>query len=857
MGSSEGGAGDGGVGTECTVGTIVWVRRRNGSWWPGRILGQHELSASHLMSPRSGTPVKLLGREDASVDWYNLEKSKRVKAFRCGEFDACIERAEASLGGPIRKREKYARREDAILHALELEKRQLELQQPNNLSHKHSGVLKKELSSPPSFGLHKVSDECASHGKSVNVKPKLHSRISAEEVGGSSPLHALRNKNSTQLNWEDENSGTMPRMRGLQDFGLPIAPSKRKTSSSVACERTKHSFSDDHVDIHPDSMHGMGTANSAGNGKSSLAVKRKRSQGGLTEESLIKRRDRRRPLVQVLKSSAKLPVPQSSDSNCELASAAAKQKEHIGDICHDKRSRPIYMPDDSSDCLNPTGNSSDQMRISLAQYAYGNGLHLPGSSSLEGTSSGLIGEDDTGSSERDCGDVNMEEEDFLLQDDKLLIPEAGSFLEDEHILGKIGDGYEPSISDGRPHSLSNDEGDGAAADVAGVSKWHMKGKRNIRSLLKRGAEAACNGPPDRTAYEKKAASFSKKSREGVPGLGLYHRGDEEELDCADEDELSEKAFGGQLPGFSQRSYQFGPKALGASITHDSDVDSQEMFPPGWSSFWGELDECPELPLDHHHHQHHHPPGVEWKIPLVDVDLKVQATYQGERVPLVSLMSRLNGKAIIGHPVLIEILEDGSTDLMIPSGSVGLEQALGAEESPSAAAPVWRTGRRTAMQRVPRAHLAPAAADGEEAADLDVYSEGLGLFKEPPAAAATSTQGSSMKKAASHRRPAAGKSSSRKKLQKKAISLSSQKTRTLSSIVTERRRSGKSAGSRQGRKEAGILGGLIKPGGTVPLVTCVPMKVVFSRIMEAVGRPPSSGLTRRGPPTVPAERRPSL
>ena len=65
MGSSEGG--DGGLGVECGVGTIVWVRRRNGSWWPGRILGQHELSASHLMSPRSGTPVKLLGREDASV----------------------------------------------------------------------------------------------------------------------------------------------------------------------------------------------------------------------------------------------------------------------------------------------------------------------------------------------------------------------------------------------------------------------------------------------------------------------------------------------------------------------------------------------------------------------------------------------------------------------------------------------------------------------------------------------------------------------------------------------------------------------------------------------------------------------
>ena len=51
----------------CSAGSIVWVRRRNGSWWPGKILGPEELDTSHLTSPRSGTPVKLLGREDASV----------------------------------------------------------------------------------------------------------------------------------------------------------------------------------------------------------------------------------------------------------------------------------------------------------------------------------------------------------------------------------------------------------------------------------------------------------------------------------------------------------------------------------------------------------------------------------------------------------------------------------------------------------------------------------------------------------------------------------------------------------------------------------------------------------------------
>ena len=54
-------------GIDSSVGGLVWVRRRNGSWWPGRIMGLGELSESCLVSPRSGTPVKLLGREDASV----------------------------------------------------------------------------------------------------------------------------------------------------------------------------------------------------------------------------------------------------------------------------------------------------------------------------------------------------------------------------------------------------------------------------------------------------------------------------------------------------------------------------------------------------------------------------------------------------------------------------------------------------------------------------------------------------------------------------------------------------------------------------------------------------------------------
>lgn len=52
---------------DATVGGLVWVRRRNGSWWPGKILGPDELPEGCVPTPRSGTPVKLLGREDSSL----------------------------------------------------------------------------------------------------------------------------------------------------------------------------------------------------------------------------------------------------------------------------------------------------------------------------------------------------------------------------------------------------------------------------------------------------------------------------------------------------------------------------------------------------------------------------------------------------------------------------------------------------------------------------------------------------------------------------------------------------------------------------------------------------------------------
>ncbi|KAG5007183.1 hypothetical protein JHK85_025725 [Glycine max] len=81
----------------------VWPRR-NGSWWPSQILGLDHLSTSHLTSPHSGTPVKLLRKEDSN-------------------------KAESTQGMLLKKKEKYTGREDAILHALQLERQMLKKQE--------------------------------------------------------------------------------------------------------------------------------------------------------------------------------------------------------------------------------------------------------------------------------------------------------------------------------------------------------------------------------------------------------------------------------------------------------------------------------------------------------------------------------------------------------------------------------------------------------------------------------------------------------------------------------------------------------------------------------------------------------
>lgn len=299
---------------DSSVGALVWVRRRNGSWWPGRILGPEELPGSHLLSPRTGTPVKLLGREDGSVDWYNIEKSRRVKAFRCGDFDECIERAKSLASVLTKKREKYARREDAILHALELEKKHRE----QNYILERTLSLDRNYQEMSNFAdddmvLDEDMDGMANHSDFQSDFMDPESSADATQASLDSLFSLQGDKKFLDADWEDDIADTLPRMRGLQDFGLKISSSKeRQAGWSAAYEHTPNiSFTEDEQKMASCITKSTATCPAPINSKPLCSVaavsKRKRSsQAGYTEdESAYKKRERRKPLNRVLENSEK------------------------------------------------------------------------------------------------------------------------------------------------------------------------------------------------------------------------------------------------------------------------------------------------------------------------------------------------------------------------------------------------------------------------------------------------------------------------------------------------------------------------------------------------------------------------
>ncbi|XP_074555609.1 uncharacterized protein LOC141811480 isoform X2 [Curcuma longa] len=823
MGVSEDGDG-GGIGADYSVGTIVWVRRRNGSWWPGRILGPEELSVSHLMSPRSGTPVKLLGREDASVDWYNLEKSKRVKAFRCGEFDGCIEKAEASLGVPVKKREKYARREDAILHALELERKQNEMKQQkqgiisDGIAANILGIPKGELTDLSSSQTVIRNEESSLQGKCyIRKSPTLprNADLLDEEENVNNSSNITVGKDSKQIGQKEGISSTISQEKGLQDFCAPISP-KKKFLQSVASPNTKRPI-ENNVDSLPSAVHIVRGKGNASSSNVFMSIKRKRSQlqGGLVEESLVKKRDRCRPLVQVLQSSTKL---QASQFNHFPGLVTLEEgQDHLGAVHRATQSRSIHLPLDSVNFADNWGYSSDDVQRPSNQFEMEDCVDH--SSFVEDcTSSEVIKTNGSDSSLADYLETEIEEGDIL-----------GEKSPDMENL-------EMSFSGPYEHS---------PAEV-GVSQWHIKGKRNSRCLVKRpfdiGAEKICTSKLDKfdgsewvTVYGAKGPTLRMAKMESSSDmnaeLGLCHIKSEqncasEEYDLSGDDVLQE-----QMNGYNGQNYPLVAKAardLGRSQNSFKNLESDSHLTSvfGWKA--DELSDRTRIELLEESDEFFDPLYTYFSRGMVynlfNVDLKVKTSYQGEHVPLVSLMSRFNGKAIIGHPVQVEILEDGSINQYFPSNHTF-------PDGNTTHQPVWRTARRTAMQRVPRSNPVTSSWENDEAIQSH-YSKGGNKCPPNVLFGYSKNQLRPTKKKVFY--PHQPPSGNFLKTPHKMVNLPSQKTRTLSSFASEKKL-GRANGEAMFARGCNLLGGLVESEGQMPLITCVPAKVAFSRILEAVGR----------------------
>ena len=190
----------------------------------------------------------------------------------------------------------------------------------------------------------------------------------------------------------------------------------------------------------------------------------------------------------------------------------------------------------------------------------------------------------------------------------------------------------------------------------GTAEWQLKGKRKSRQISK-------NQKPDLRKYADMddEPNAYLAGREGFDGFSL---GSDQKVDCngvggsvapytCTLQSKSKSVVEEQLDGFRDwKTMSREPRVRGpileAKVLPDGSVIPQRSLPYRQSRY-----------TVHSRYQMTDFPGKTYSADssLYDVKIEVKANYRPQHVPLVSLMSKLNGKAIIGHPLTVEVLSD--------------------------------------------------------------------------------------------------------------------------------------------------------------------------------------------------------
>lgn len=289
-------------------------------------------------------------------DWYNLEKSKRVKAFRCGEYDDCIEKAKAAAANSSKKAVKYARREDAILHALEIESARLGKDHPYyfNRMDNLSGRLGTSAAGSPTISRSVGRETNGMSEEEVDGEFRSTPEMSYSGTYCDEPNHVSSVKGKTDREMrrrtpndsEDEGDEGTKRMRGLEDLGMGVVSDKKNQPEPVQ---------QDNGSVHdPNACNGVsnGSPLNGGKGYSSSSLKRKRSQVAHVHD-FLKRKNRRRPLTKVLESTAMVSVPITCDQFASSCGGLSDAKISVMESLESKRSFSAGVVDNNSESTGP------------------------------------------------------------------------------------------------------------------------------------------------------------------------------------------------------------------------------------------------------------------------------------------------------------------------------------------------------------------------------------------------------------------------------------------------------------------------------------------------------------------------
>ncbi|XP_072954695.1 uncharacterized protein At1g51745-like isoform X1 [Typha angustifolia] len=783
---------------DASVGGLVWVRRRNGSWWPGRVLGPEELPEELLTSPKSGTPIKLLGREDGSIDWYNLEKSKRIKAFRCGEYDECIEKAKASALRSNKKSSnegKYVRREDAILHALEIEKARF-----SNGDGVCGGMTNSietcdtlTIQAKSMYGLHKGLGHAARKLSSLDensTQEVSQSVISFEHpnnLTGPDVQFRSRKRWKTPNDSEDDTSEGIKRMRDLREIGYGLV-SKRKTSTGTHPKGSLEQALLNSASLGEcNTDYGLSSTSQINECKQSFSsLKIKRSDRVQSYEKL-RRKYRRRPLAKLCEGS-RVIIP----SYCHWlgpfpgqSSGHDSKQNMLRDFKSASRKADYSMTTENSpDC---SGTSCEEVSFEECGRTHntalnGTILHSETRDSELSSHSGFV--------DNDCSDV---------------------FFNVPLVMRDFFDGEEKQYTSSSHDGVNSpcNEGRGESGCIGSSFQVNHKNKKRYKMMLEQNCHGTdflkCqalnrNNGSDGFLYraDRYDASLNNKvqDRLSVGSNSRIPNGSFDESVASENCTLLVKSTsvpevgdGPQdetIPADLACNGVVEKRSVGELELDETDEDVNELS----NSLSDSKDQVESLTVDVpvssmppeeslQFNQVCYPKFTKYQILkpvksisvdsiLYDVELNVQATYQGPHVPLVSLMSKLNGKAIVGHPVAVEVLEDG----------------------------FYRS-------LVSRNDYRPATGRIDQLLKRRILRENLQLQPKLNAANHKITK-SSLKNMYSH---------------SKKSGFSPRKIRRLSSITVDRR-------DREDRKPV-----VEKIGG--PAVACVPLRLVFSRINEAL------------------------